>query len=128
MPAKRRFTKAQIQVALEKTKGMVYLAADNLGCSAETVYDYMRRYPDVRAEWERQSGKVTDTAELKLFQAIIAGEHWAIAFYLRTKGRNRGYVERNEITGVDGGAIAITEVIIERSTGRQADDEEPLAD
>ena len=28
-------------------------------------------------------------------------------FYLKTKGKHRGYVERNETTGKDGGPLSI---------------------
>ena len=41
-------------------------------------------------------------AELKLDAAVQAGEPWAIAFLLKTVGRKRGYVQRQEITGADG--------------------------
>jgi hypothetical protein len=93
--------------ALRETKGMVYLAAKRLGCEAQTIYNYRDRYPAVRAEMEQQDGEVDDAAEMKLYQAIIAGEPWAVQFRLRTKGKGRGYVERvqQEVSGPDGGPI-----------------------
>jgi len=102
-----RYTAAQIIEALKATKGMVYLAADRLGCSHQTVYNYIERYPTIKNEWDAQNGKMGDTAELKLYQAIINGEPWAVAFYLKTKGKTRGYVERSEVTGADGDAIPV---------------------
>ena len=33
----------------------------------------------------------------------MAGESWAVQFRLRTKAKHRGYVERTEVTGQDGG-------------------------
>ena len=86
---------------------MVYLAAKRLGCEAQTIYNYRDRYPAVRAEMEQQDGEVDDAAEMKLYQAIIAGEPWAVQFRLRTKGKGRGYVERvrQEVSGLDGGPI-----------------------
>ena len=86
---------------------MVYLAAKRLGCEAKTIYNYRDRYPAVRAEMEQQDGEVDDAAEMKLYQAIIAGEPWAVQFRLRTKGKGRGYVERvqQEVSGPDGGPI-----------------------
>ena len=35
-------------------------------------------------------------AELSLFKAIQTGEAWAVCFYLKTQGKDRGYVERYE--------------------------------
>ena len=105
--AKLKYTQKQIIDALRETKGMVYLAAKRLGCEAQTIYNYRDRYPAVRAEMEQQDGEVDDAAEMKLYQAIIAGEPWAVQFRLRTKGKGRGYVERvqNEVSGPDGGPI-----------------------
>ena len=83
--------------ALEETKGMVYLAADRLRCCHTTVYNYIKRHATVRHEFDRQNGKLGDVCELKLYKAIQDGEHWAIAFYLKTKGKDRGYTERKEL-------------------------------
>ena len=107
MTTRQRYTQAQVIDALRETKGMVYLAAKRLGCEAQTIYNYRDRYPAVRAEMEQQDGEVDDAAEMKLYQAIIAGEPWAVQFRLRTKGKGRGYVERvqQEVSGPDGGPI-----------------------
>jgi len=37
-----------------------------------------------------------DMAELKLLDAVVMGQPWAILFYLKTQGKDRGYVERSE--------------------------------
>jgi len=37
-----------------------------------------------------------------LFENIRDGKTSETIFYLKTKGKNRGYVERQEITGADG--------------------------
>ena len=94
MAARQKYTQQQVIDALRDTKGMIYLAAKRLGCEAKTIYNYRDRYPAVRAEMEQQDGEVDDAAEMKLYQAIIAGEPWAVQFRLRTKGKGRGYVER----------------------------------
>jgi len=109
MGTKQRYTQAQVIAALRETKGMVYLAAKRLGCEAQTIYNYRDRYPAVRAEMEQQDGEVDDAAEMKLYQAIIAGEPWAVQFRLRTKGKGRGYVERvqNEVSGPDNSPLTI---------------------
>ncbi len=91
---------------------MVYLAAQRLGCEAKTIYNYRDRYASVRAEMEQQGGMVNDIAEMKLYQAIMEGEQWAVVFRLKTKAKDRGYTERTEteISGRDGGDIVIKAV------------------
>lgn len=92
---------------------MVYLAAEALGCSHVTVYNYARRYKSVQEAIDRNRGHVLDTAELALYNAILSGEHWAVTFALRTIGKGRGYVEKQEqeITGKDGGPVGISVTI-----------------
>lgn len=109
MGSRQKFTQQQVIDALKETKGMVYLAADRLGCEAQTIYNYRDRYPAVKAEMEAQDGKIDDIAEMKLYQALLAGESWAVQFRLRTKGKHRGYVEKSvtEVTGKDGDALTI---------------------
>jgi hypothetical protein len=105
--ATEKFTCQQVIDVLKATRGMVYLAAESLGCSHVTVYNYIKRHPSIRLAWESFSGQVGDIAETRLFDAIERDESWAIAFYLKTKGKNRGYVERKEVSGKDGGKIQV---------------------
>ena len=94
MARPRKFTTQQIIDALRSKKGMVYLAAIELGCDAQTIYNYRDRYASVRAAMEQEDGEIDDAAEMKLYKAILAGEPWAIQFRLRTKGKGRGYSEK----------------------------------
>lgn len=103
----QQYTAADIIVALEQTKGMISLAAKRLGCHPNTVRNYAKRYPSVAQALQEQREGFIDTAELALMNAVKKGEGWAIAFTLRTIGRNRGYVERqeHEHSGPGGGPI-----------------------
>lgn len=91
-----RYTDKQITDALIKNKGMVYVAALDIGCSPQTVRDRLAKSEKLRAVAESERGKMTDTAELKLANAIENGEPWAVQFYLKTQGKERGYTERTE--------------------------------
>jgi hypothetical protein len=93
--------------ALKKTKGMVYLAADELGCHAETVLNYADRYKSVRDEINTQREKVVDIAELKLYQKIMDGDDGMIKYYLSRRGKSRGYTTGTEISGPGGGPLEV---------------------
>jgi hypothetical protein len=105
MADKPHYTAAQIIAALQETKGMMFLAAKRLGCSHETIRRYCQRYPTVQAAKDMERGEMVDTAELKLWHSIQQGEAWGIAFCLKTLGKDRGYVERSEVTGPGGGPV-----------------------
>ena len=68
-----------------------------LGVWPSAIYARIQKSPELQQLIDLYDGRRTDTAELKLEQAIREGEPWAIQFQLKTKGRNRGYVERQEV-------------------------------
>ena len=93
----RRHSHAEIKEALEACRGGVYLAAERLDMWPSGVYARINASPELKHLKDRFEGRRTDVAELKLEQAITNGEPWAIQFQLKTKGRTRGYVERQEV-------------------------------
>lgn len=92
----KKYTKKQMETALRKANGMVYLASQQLGCAYNTMRNWIERYPELQAIVEEESGQVLDAAERRLYEAILRGEPWAIKFALSTKGRDRGYGERKD--------------------------------
>jgi hypothetical protein len=94
---KEKFTAQQVIETLKETKGMIYLAARKLGCSHTTIYTYAKRYPTVQEVIDSERGHFVDTVELALNRAVLAGEGWAICFALKTLGKDRGYIEKQQI-------------------------------
>jgi hypothetical protein len=103
--AKQRFTPAQVASVLVATKGLTFLAAKRLKCDPSTIDNYCKRYPSVQAVKDAQRGQMIDLAEQKLFESIQQGEAWGITLCLKTIGKHRGYVERQEHTGSDGASL-----------------------
>lgn len=104
---KEKYTKKEIIAALIASKGTVYIAARRLGCAANTVYRFAEKYPEVKEAMHHERGMQIDVAELQLQAAVNRGEPWAIALTLKTIGKDRGYTERTEVTGADGGPLDI---------------------
>lgn len=102
MGTKPRLSKKRIATALTKYRGGVYLVASKLGVSHTTIYNYLKKYPDLNAIKESFSGELVDKAEYNLHEAVESGDPWAVKYALSTKGKDRGYTERQEITGADG--------------------------
>lgn len=97
MGRKREYTDEAMVKALTETRGLVYLAAELVGCHYDTIYDRAKVSKPVADAMRRERGKVVDVAESKLFGYIDDGEAWAIQFALRNLGKDRGYVERQEV-------------------------------
>jgi hypothetical protein len=98
-------TAKQYAKAITEARGFISVAAKRLGCSRSTMYRAIDKYPTVAEAVEDARESMTDLAEGKLVEQINGGNTTAIIFYLKTQGKKRGYVERHEHTGKDGGAI-----------------------
>ena len=61
----------------------------------------------IREACDNARGELIDISEQKLRAAVMNGEPWAVAMVLKTIGKHRGYVERQELTGADGGAVIV---------------------
>jgi hypothetical protein len=103
----KKYTVEQVIDALAECKGMISPAARYLGCGRRTIQRYMKEYPEIAEAIEDANEEVNDIAELKLLDAIKRGEAWAICFRLKTKAKNRGYVEKAELTGAKGAPVKI---------------------
>lgn len=83
--------------ALEKNLGIVTQAAKLIGVSREQHYKWMKDDPKYKARVEELQDVVLDFAESKLHQSIQNGSDTATIFFLKTKGKKRGYIERTEL-------------------------------
>jgi hypothetical protein len=102
MARTQHFTDKQMTEALKKFKGAVYLAAESIGCHPDTIYTRAKTSEAVQRAITKERGKMLDTAELALYNAVMKGESWAIAFALKSVGRDRGYGDKLEILhGID---------------------------
>lgn len=107
-----KYTATQVADALRSTRGMTYLAAKRLGCDPNTVMAYCRRYPTVEQAKCDARGELLDVAEVKLWQAVQEGQHWAICFALRTLGKSRGYTESVDVhLRIEAAAIRVAETL-----------------
>lgn len=98
----------KIIAALRETNGLVSLAAKRVPCSHSTIHTRRKHVKAVQDVIDECRSELVDYGELALRKAIIAGEPWAVGFVLKTLGKIRGYVERQEITGAEGGSIVVT--------------------
>lgn len=101
LAAKTQRRKAKLLKALAESKGIVAYACEAAGITRKTYYEWLKIDDDFKQKAEDITEATLDRVEAKLLEAINDDNITAIIFYLKTKGRNRGYVERveNEHTG-----------------------------
>ena len=88
--------------ALEKTLCIVTGSCKMVGISRNTHYRWLKEDPEYALAVEELEDVVLDFAESQLHVQIKEGSVPATIFLLKTRGKKRGYVERQEITGADG--------------------------
>ena len=106
-----KFTTDQVIKAILEAHGLLSDAARRLHCSRTTLYRYIAEHPEVAEAREEADESTKDLVEGKLLNEIKKGNVTAIIFYLKTKAKDRGYIERQEHSGPDGQPLQAPQVI-----------------
>ena len=104
---KREQTCARIIKAIGECNGLLTVAAAKAGVSYTTINRYVAEYPSVKQASLDARERMLDFAEGKLYSKIKAGDNTAIIFYLKTQGKARGYIERQDIGNPDGESFRV---------------------
>jgi hypothetical protein len=90
-----------IKEAIVKAFGNLSTAAKSLQVERATLYAWIELEGLEEAVMEGRNRRL-DFAESMLDKGMKDGNMTAIIFYLKTQGKSRGYIERQEVTGADG--------------------------
>lgn len=82
--------------ALEVSLGVVTSACKKADVARSTHYQWMQEDEEYKKEVESVQDMALDFAETQLFSNIQEGNTIAIIFYLKTKGKKRGFIEKTE--------------------------------
>ena len=93
---KIQHTKKRLHEAMVRALGIVTKACEMVGVDRTTYYRYYNEDPVFRTAIDDCHEIALDFAESKLHKRIEQGSDTAIIFFLKTKGKHRGYVERSE--------------------------------
>lgn len=131
---KIRHTKKALIEALEKSLGIVTVACKKVGVARQTFYNYKDSDPEFKAAVDELENVALDFVESQLFQQIRENNSTSTIFFLKTKGKHRGYIERTELTGLDGAALTTPydlsnateeQLLLLRELYNNTDDSEP---
>ena len=88
--------KKAILEALEQTLGVVTSACRKVGVGRTTFYGWLNDDEEFAKAVQDIENEALDFAESQLHQQIKSGNPTSTIFYLKTKGKKRGYIERME--------------------------------
>lgn len=99
-PVNLKYTRDEIARGILEAKGLITQAALIVGCTPQTIHNYIARYPDLQDVLNQAREQTIDIAERKLYELVEKGELGAVIFLLKTLGKSRGYIERSERVNV----------------------------
>mgnify|MGYP006102158355 FL=1 len=97
MLEKTEDNKNKMLKALEQYYGIVTTASQSVGISRITHYRWLEEDAEYKSKVQDIKNSAIDFVESKLFDCIKGEKETSIIFYLKTIGKSRGYVPRQEI-------------------------------
>lgn len=94
--------KALFLEAFAQSRGIVAPACRAVSITRQSYYNWIASDASFAESVEAIRQEQIDTVESALLNKIDDGDTTAVIFYLKTKGKERGYSERTELTGKDG--------------------------
>lgn len=94
-------------IALEKNNGNKSKSAKEVGVHITTVYKWIKEYPEFTEEIKNIEEAILDKIEQHLYSQSEGGIPTSTIFYLKQKGKHRGWGEEN-IMNSEIGEINIT--------------------
>ena len=89
--------KAAMIEALRSSLGVVMTAAKKVGIHRDSHYRWLKSDPNYAHEYNLIKEDALDFVESSLLKQIQGSNTAATIFYLKTQGKARGYVERQEV-------------------------------
>ena len=104
---KKRVNVSDVEPLIDEKRGNVASIARALGVSWGTVWNRIQESQPLQAKLKEARESMIDDAESALYDRALKGDTTALIFFLKTQGKNRGYTERQEVTGANGSAIVV---------------------
>ena len=97
MNKSRHIKKESILQALEKSLGVVTMACKSADVPRSTYYKWLKEDEEFTKAVKDIENIALDFGESQLHKQIKDGNTSATIFFLKTKGKKRGYIERSEL-------------------------------
>ena len=97
MDKSRHIKKEAMLQALENSLGVVTVACKQSDTPRSTYYKWLKEDEQFAKDVKEIENIALDFAESQLHTQMKDGSTSATIFYLKTKGKKRGYIERSEL-------------------------------
>lgn len=102
-----KLTIKKVEEALRKWSGNMAAVGRQCGVTRQGVWDFVQKHDKLKEVQTELRETFVDNIESGLYSEAIKGNVTAQIFILKTLGRNRGYVERQELAGAEGKPLEV---------------------
>lgn len=106
-------TEETVLPLVSKFMGNMAAIATSMRVSRQAVHKFANGNEAVKEAIAAEKERVKDLIENSLVNRAIAGESWAVCFYLKCQARDRGYIERLDVDATTRGVMVISEEIVD---------------
>lgn len=116
-------TAAQVEDAIRKAAGNVSAAARGLGVGRTALHRRIAKSPRLQEVLQEERESLVDMAESALRAEVLARNMTAVIWTLKAspEAKRRGWGERQEVTGADGGPVVVEYINDWRNESKQPD-------
>lgn len=108
--------------AIRDSFGIVSTIAQRLdNCAWSTARKYVQKWAITREAYQNECERGLDYSETQMLKLIQQGDGPMIRFHLATKGKDRGYVQRQEQV-LQGDTLEVTTRVVRRADHASSDD------
>ena len=119
----KRPSAAQVEDAIRKAAGNVTAAARGLGINRTSLHARIARSPALQQVLQEERESLVDMAESALRAEVLDRNMTAVIWTLKAspEAKRRGWGERQEVTGADGGPVVVEYINDWRNESKQPD-------
>jgi hypothetical protein len=97
----------KVKECIADAKGVLVNVCKRLGVSRQPLVDHIKGNKELEDALNIARESMLDVGEDVLYNAVKAGEPWAVCFYLKCQGKSRGYVEKGDTNNAEGTNVQI---------------------
>lgn len=105
--------------------GNMTAIAKRLGVSRKTVWQWAKETKAIRDAIDEAKEMRKDFVEDRMIRRVMEGSDTMMIFFAKTQMKDRGFVERVEWTGADGGPIQVDPIVnkaLQKAYGDNSED------
>jgi len=119
----------KVRLAILSANGLLSFAAEKLGVSRQTVYNWVEKSAICAAAVQEARDRFDDVGENQFHKAVREGKPWAVSKWVDKKGHKRGYLDRQHIEhSGEGGGPLVMEFVVNDGKKRDKTADQPSAE